>query len=125
MKRFIRDFRLEAEVFMFIIGLILFIIGFTGIFFPTSSPDFLRSIHEDLGGWTYWSAVLGFFLMIGGGWYMVDNLRKRREFENLINTDRKVEFVKNKDRAEFLAWVLTSDHERRLWEKKKEFGIKN
>lgn len=124
MKRIFRDFKLELEVFVFIIGLILLIIGITGVFFPDNSPDFLKSIHRDFGGWIYWSAFGGFLLVLIGGWYMVDNLRKRREFEKLMETDSKAKFIKNKERVEFLAWVLTSDHERRLWEKKKEFGIK-
>jgi hypothetical protein len=125
MRRFIKDFKLELEVFVFLIGIILFIIGITGSVMPDSSPDFLKSVHRDLGGWVYWCALIGILMMVVGGWYMIDNIRKRREFEKLINTDSKVKFVKNQERIEFLAWVLTSDHERRLWEKKKKFGIKH
>jgi len=124
MRRIIRDFKLEIEVLIFVIGLILFIIGITGIFFSDSSPEFLKSIHRDFGSWTYWSAVIGILLLIGGGWYMIDNLRKRREFEKIINVDSKAKFIKSKDRLEYLAWALTSDHEKRLWKKKKEFKIK-
>jgi hypothetical protein len=125
MRRSIRDLKMELEVLTFIIGLILLIIGISGIFFPDSSPDFLKIVHKDFGGWIYWTTLLGVLLILIGGWYMIDNIRKRREFESLIKTDSKVKFIKNKDRIEFLAWNLTSDHERRLWEKKKEFGIKN
>jgi hypothetical protein len=123
-KRFIRDFKLEIEVLVFVFGLILLMIGVSGVFFPDSSPDFLKSIHRDIGGWVYWLALIGVLLLIIGGFYMIDNLRKRREFEKLIKTDSKVKFVKEKERIEYLAWILTTDHEKRLWEKKKEFGIK-
>jgi hypothetical protein len=123
-KRFVRDFKLEIEVLLFVFGIILLIIGVTGIAMPDSSPDFLKSIHRDLGGWVYWLALIGILMIIVGGFYMVDNLLKRREFERLIKTDSKVKFVKDKDRIEYLAWILTSDHEKRLREKKKEFGMK-
>lgn len=124
MKRFVRDFKLEIEVLLFVFGIILLIIGVTGIAMPDSSPDFLKSIHRDLDGWVYWLALAGALMIIVGGFYMVDNLLKRREFERLMKTDSKARFVKDKDRVEYLAWILTSDHERRLMEKKKEFGMK-
>ena len=124
MTRYLRDIKLELEIFVFVIGLILFIIGSTGIFMPEDSPGFLKSIHADIGGWIYWGAAIGLILLVVSGWYMVDNLRKRREFEKLIKTKKKMEFIKNQERTEFLAWTLTTQHEQRLFDKKEEFGIK-
>ena len=124
MKRFLKDFKLEIEIFLFIISFILFIIGITGVFFQDSSPVFLQDIHKDIGGWVNWCAFAGVILLFVSGWYMIDNIRKRREFKKLINTDSKAKFIKNKERIEYLAWVLTTDHEKELWKKKQEFGIK-
>ena len=123
MRRFIRDFKLEIEAFVLIVGLMLFAIGTLGIFAP--SGGFLESFLRDVGAWKWWCFLIGILMIIGGGWYTIDNVRKRREFERLIKSESKAKFVKNKDRIEYLAWSLTSEHESRLWEKKKEFGIKN
>ena len=125
MSRLMRDFKLEVECLLFIFGLFIFIIGIAGIFFKDASPEPLKGIIQDFGGWVYWCALVGFLLVLGAGYYTFDNLKMRHEFKKLLGTDSKAKFVKNQDRLEFLAWTLTSEHEKRLWEKKKEFGIKS
>ncbi len=68
--------------------------------------------------------MAGPIILIAGGWYFFDNLRKRKEFKELMETTSKAKFIRNMDRAEFLAWKLTMDHQKQLMDKKKEFHIK-
>ena len=120
---------MEIEVLLLIFGLFLLIMGILGVFVYSDSnisnaPEPIKSMLSDFGDWKYWSTLIGFILVIGAGYYAFDNLRKRREFSKLLDTDSKAKFIKNQERLEFLAWTLTSEHEKEIWRKKKEFKIK-
>ena len=121
----LRNFKLELSSIVLVVGIIATVIAITGVYFPHESPDFLRDLHQDLGGWIYWFVVLGPLFLIGGGWYTIDIVRKRREFNKLIETTSKAKFVRNLDRIEYLAWSLSSDYEEKVWEKKQQFKIKD
>jgi len=123
--RFLREIKLELSSMVLVAGIILTTIAAAKYFLPDSfTPNFLRDVYADLGMWIVWITVLGPILLAGGGWYFLDIVRKRREFERLINTPSKAKFVRNQDRLEYLGWILSSEHERRVWEKKREFKIK-
>ena len=88
-------------------------------------PDFLNDIDLRIGRWIIWVAFSGLLLLSGGGWYFQDTIRKRREFNRLIETDSKAKFVKNQDRLERLAYFyLGSEYRKRVEAKKEEFALK-
>lgn len=111
---------------VFIPGLIMTILAINHyVIGPSRLPDFLRGIDTSIGNWMIWVALLGPLVLLGGGWYLVDTIRKRREFERLIETDSKAKLVRNQDRLERLAWYyLGSEYVRRVQKRKEELNIK-
>lgn len=124
LKRFFTTYTLQFGFILFILGIILTILGFFGVFYYDNSPDFLKRAIDSVGDWKYWCILIGPVLIIAGGWYFFDNINKRKEFKDLIETTSKAKFIRNLDRVEFLAWKLTPGHQNSLIEKKNEFHIK-
>lgn len=123
--RILRELRLELSAMVFAAGIILalFLVDRYAIG-RQNLPEVLRNIDIWIGEWMIWIIVIGPILLLGGGWYFVDTVRKRREFERLIDTDSKAKFVRGQDRIEFLAWILGSDYHKRVESKKVEFNLK-
>jgi aspartokinase-like uncharacterized kinase len=124
LKRTITNHALILSLILFIIGIILTLWGILGVFVYESLSDEIKDFVDSIGDWIYWCILAGPIILIAGGWYFFDNLRKRKEFKELMETTSKAKFIRNMDRAEFLAWKLTMDHQRQLMDKKKEFHIK-
>lgn len=88
-------------------------------------PDFLQDIDRRIGNWIIWVAFVGVLLLIGGGWYFQDTIRKRREFGRLLNTDSKAKFVRSQQRLEELAhWYLGREFVKKVEAKKQEFAVR-
>jgi len=86
----------------------------------------LQAILLGLGPWTFWVAIVGVILVLGGGWYLFDTLRKEGEFNRMIETASRETFLKNRKRLEYLGYVvLPSSYERRFVKKKQEFKIRD
>lgn len=133
-KRFLTTYALQLGFLLFILGIILTIIGIYGafIFDPDVDPDakgapprFIINTMKAVGDWIYWCVLAGPLIFIAGAWYFFDNIGKRKEFKELIDTTSKAKFIRNLDRIEFLAWKLSMNHQKQLLDKKKEFHIKN
>ncbi|UCE37861.1 MAG: DUF3198 domain-containing protein [Thermoplasmata archaeon] len=124
LRRFFTTYTLQFGFILFILGIILTILGIFGVFYYDQSPDFLKRTLDYIGNWTYWCILVGPILLIAGGWYFFDNINKRKEFKELLETTSKAKFIRNQDRVEFLAWKLTPEHQNQLAEKKRKFHIK-
>jgi hypothetical protein len=122
--RTVREYKLEIASMILIAGVIFSLAGVAGTYFPHSSIPVIGDLVRYMGEWNVWLVVLGPMFLIAGGWVVGDNIAKRREFNRLITTHSKATFVRNLDRLEELAWLLSEDHERRVWEKKQELHIK-
>jgi hypothetical protein len=120
-----RELRYELSALILALGVLGTVLSLTQYLIPTSSPDWLQSIHRAVGAYVVWEAFLGFLAVLAGGFYFVDTIRKEREFERLISTPSKEVFVKNMKRIEELTYDhLPSAYERRFLEKKREFRIR-
>jgi hypothetical protein len=123
--RLVRELRLELSAMFFIAGIVLTIFPVGHYFVKAPNlPPILQDIDLRLGEWNVWLIVLGPLLLLSGGYYFIDTIRKRREFERLIDTDSKAKFVRNQDRIEFLAWLLGKQYHQRSERKKVEFNLK-
>ena len=122
----LREFRYETSTLIFGLGVFGMVLWTTQNFFAAQSPDFLRNIHRAIGGYVFWVGVLGFFAVLVGGFYFFDTILKDREFGRLISTPSKEVFVKNLERLENLAdYHLPSAYRERVFEKKREFRLKD
>lgn len=124
MPRILQEFKLEISALLLVLGIFLVIVVVTGNLFPDSSPDLLKRVHKDIGGWMIWLDVVAPIILVVAAYYFVATLRMIREYERLMDTRSKATFIRNQDRIEELAFNLTENHRRRLEEKKEELKIK-
>jgi hypothetical protein len=88
------------------------------------TPDFIQTLIDGVGNYILYMYVAGPLLGLGGGWYFVDLIRKRREFDRLVSTGSKAMFVRNQDRMEKLLWHLPKIYEKRYLDRRREFRIR-
>lgn len=125
-----RELRLEISAMFFITGILMMVLTIDRFAFGSYEsgsklPDFLQDIDRRIGNWIVWVAFFGILILLGGGWYFQDTIRKRREFGRLVNTDSKAKFVRSQHRLEELAhWYLGREYIKKLEAKKEEFGIR-
>ncbi|MCK4367696.1 MAG: DUF3198 domain-containing protein [Thermoplasmata archaeon] len=124
MVKFLQEFKLEISALFLILGLFLTIIVITANFFPDQSPDLLRRVHKDVGGWLVWLDVIAPIMLLVAVFYFGATLKMSREFEKLMDTKSKATFIRSQDRIEELAYNLTEGHRERLQEKKEELNIR-
>jgi hypothetical protein len=121
---------MEVSAMVFAAGLIMMVLTIDRYFLGGSGsdsklPDFLRDIDQRIGNWMIWVAFLGILVVLTGGWYFQDTIRKRREFKRLLGTDSKAKFIQSQQRLEELAyWYLGREYLRKVEKKKQDFAIK-
>ena len=125
-----RELRMEVSAMVFAAGLVMTVLTIDRYFLGGSGsdsklPDFLKDIDQRIGDWMIWVAFLGILVVLTGGWYFQDMIRKRREFKRLLETDSKAKFIQNQKRVEELAyWYLGREYLRKVEKKKQEFAIR-
>ena len=74
--------------------------------------------------WNWWLLITGVILIFVGGWYLYDISKKRRKFEEYINSESKKKFKENLRDLEEIAYKLGDRYIERFEEKKREWRIK-
>ena len=126
--RKLRGFLLPISIALFALGVYLTI---TGGYWVLHASEFIGKneyfdyLTQWAGAWNWWFLILGVILLLAGGWYAVDNIRKRRKFEEYIESDSKKKFVQNLRELEEIAYKLGPKYEERLAEKKREWRVKH
>lgn len=123
LKNVFKEYILPLSLVALIVGIVLLVISVIGLWF-SEDVKALKDVTDFFGDWNLWLVIISPFIVIAGGFYFGDTMLKRREFYKLINTSSKAEFIRNKDRIEFLAWRLTKRDRERYFERKKELKIK-
>lgn len=121
---FLREVKLEVSYVVFALGVLMSLLAAFHYFLRAHLPGAVIDLLNDIGNWIIWFVVVGPLLAFVGGWYFIDLLRKRREFERLITVNSKAHFVRNQARLETLAWYLPSDYEERIIEQKGRWKIR-
>ena len=124
----LREYILHMSLVLFALGVYLAITGGYWVLHDTGfigKEVNLENLTKWAGAWNYWFLGLGVILIIGGGWYTFDTLRKRRKFEEYINSESKREFVSNLRELEEITYKLGEKYEKILDEKKKEMNWKS
>ncbi|MFQ5552599.1 MAG: DUF3198 domain-containing protein [Thermoplasmata archaeon] len=120
----LREFRLEISSLVLVLGIIPTVLVLLNAFFRDGLPSTILDLLDAIGPWFVWLVAVGPLLIIIGGWYFIDTLRKQREFEKLIEVPSKAHFVRNRERLETLSWYLSVEYRRRYREQKKRWKIK-
>ena len=122
--RKIRENMIPISGSIFIVSALGTFISSAYLFFLDSLPDFLKGICSAPGGWNYWILLLSALGLLIGGWYLYDTVKKKRKFEDLMETNSRSKFMRNLADLEDIAWYLGKDYETRLEEKKRRLGVK-
>lgn len=123
----LREYILHMSLVLFGLGVYLAITGGYWVLYDTGfigKEVNLENLTKWAGAWNYWFLGLGVILIIVGGWYTFDTLRKRRKFEEYINSESKREFVNNLRELEEITYKLGEKYEKILDEKKKKWRVK-
>ncbi len=124
LKKTIKKNQMTLGSIGLILGIILLTLGLFDVVLYDLSPQVITDLNEAVGNWTYWFLVLGGLMILALGWFVYDQNKKRKEFNELIESSSKSKFVKNIARLETLAVELGPDFEERVLEKEKEYNIK-
>ena len=123
MLEWMSEYRFELGVLATILGIFASILAVFGG--PKDyTPGFLVSIAEAIGDWHLWLWVVGPILLLLGVWYVYDTKKKRKEFEEMMDTTSRARFSQNLIEIEKLAWDLKRKDRIRVAEKKAELKIK-
>ncbi|MGD9963462.1 MAG: DUF3198 domain-containing protein [Thermoplasmata archaeon] len=125
-KGFLTEYRLELSGMFIVLFCVLTVIGVAGAFFEDDLPTYLtplRDLTEPVGSWSYWLVAAGPIGLVVAIWWLYDYVKKTNELEELIGTPSKAKFVRNMDDIEYLAWSLPRRFEKRVIQKKKDFGL--
>ncbi|MGB9636034.1 MAG: DUF3198 domain-containing protein [Thermoplasmata archaeon] len=87
-------------------------------------PDAIKSIENSIGNFYLWCIIVGPLMLLIFGWLLIDFFSKKKEFEKLISTQSKAQFIKNLQRIEELAFSLPEKYEKKIEKKKIELKVK-
>ncbi len=120
----LREYIIFFSVLIMGLGLFFAISSFYGAFLSTYQPDFFKLINDILGYWTVWVLILSIIVIFIGAWYTYDTIRKRKQFEEYINTDSKANFLKHLKDLEVISYKLGTRYQEILKDKKQNWKIK-
>ncbi|MGC8497330.1 MAG: DUF3198 domain-containing protein [Thermoplasmata archaeon] len=120
----LREYIIFFSVLIIGLGLFFAISSFYGAFLSTYQPDFFKIINDILGYWTVWVLIFSIIVIFIGSWYTYDTIRKRRKFEEYINTDSKATFIKHLKDLEVISYKLGPRYQDIVKEKKQDWKIK-
>lgn len=122
---FLREARFEISYMLFALGGLLTLLVVFHYLLQDRLPQTILDIVLAIGNWIVWFVVVGPLLLLLGGFYFLDFIRKRREFDRLLTVPSKARFVRDQDRLEELAWYLPTRYARALRERKRKWGIRD
>lgn len=130
LRHMLRQQRFVLSIVVLVVGIVLSILAL-GDFTPLSATPPFPTINQgtdqsSTGGPNFNLAfvVAGPIITIIGAYLVGAYYLARREFEHLMLTKSKAEFLRNLPEVEDLLWDLTPADELRYEEKKSEFRIR-
>ena len=110
--------------FCLLAGLASLSLGLLGIYYDDLvAPDGVEYL-SDIGAWSYWALLFGVMAAILGGYYTYSHIDKMRKFEAMMENRGRVNFMRDLDEIERLAYELGAAFEARVIERKREFKLK-
>jgi len=121
----VRDTTLVTSGALFGLGLFFMMLGAISLWFGSVlPPDMKMELATKGSRWDLCFGGVGLLLTIFAGYYFVDNIYKRSEFNRLFKIASREKFVKNRDKLEQLAFELSTKHERMVKKKIREMKLK-
>ena len=122
-----RAYRAEISVFVLAVGVLLTVLA-AGYFTPLASSEPFSSINgvtaQPDTNYNLLFVILGPIVVIIGAYLVGAYYNARHEFERLMLTKSKAEFLRNIPELERLLWDLTPRHEVRYEQKCAELRVR-
>lgn len=122
--QFLKERKLDISLLMVLCGGAITFFSVMSLMATPSTASLWGQFHTDLQGWLYWLLLLGGAVLVGGGYYLFDHIKMRKELTQLLKITSKSKFIQNQDRIEELAWRLGPLYEDRVIKRKKELRVK-
>lgn len=127
MARFFKNYMLPFSTVLTVLGVFLTTISWWVAYAPLTfkSLDFYRSIlhsvNKSAQGDVNLILMIGApILLVSAGWYMGEQIVKRRRFEKLFETTKKSDFARNRKDMEEAARDLPDSYRQRIRDREKE-----
>jgi len=122
-SHFLREFKLFFSILLTIIGLIIFFIAVTGIWFK-DIPKNILGFSDDVLNWSLYLLIIGFIVLITGVWYLYVYIKDRKFINKELETNKRSEFVKKHAELKNTVKHMPSKYHKMLKEKEKELKIR-
>ncbi|UCB58074.1 MAG: hypothetical protein JSV67_05570 [Thermoplasmatales archaeon] len=120
---FIREFILFFSVLLLILGLIIFFIGITSVWFP-DIPKNILNFSEDILNWNIYFLMIGFILLVAGIYYLYLYLKNRKFILDELETNKRSELLKRHSEIKSTVKHMPSKYQKMLKEKEDELKIR-
>lgn len=124
----LRHYTLPIGAVVLVVGSVLFVLsliaGWLGM--PDTVGFYVDTLPRHQGAWQGWNTLIFIsspLLMIGGGWYVYEQISLRNRFDDLVTTKKKSDFRKEVAELERISRRLPPRYRQRLKERKEEFDL--
>jgi hypothetical protein len=119
---FFREFVLIFSIILIIIGLIVLIMGITGIL--EDNPMNLFNLSEEILQWGLYFLIIGFIIFGTGIWYLYSFYNNRKFIITELKTNKRSEIIKKHTELKNVVKHLPSKYNKMLKDKERELSIK-
>ncbi len=120
---FLRGYKLGFSIILTIVGLIVLLIGATGIWLK----DIFNSVFSFLKDYTEWSPyllVIGFIVFGFGIWHLYSYFKDRKFILEEIQTNKRSELLKKHNELKIAVKHMPSKYKKMLKDKENELKIR-
>jgi hypothetical protein len=124
--RFLREYVLALSILLIIPGIVFIFMGIMFLFFSsaTEPTDSLFHFVYALGVWNDYILIAGLIIFGIGVYYIYSYFTKRKFVLKELQTDKRSEILKMRNKLETTVKHLPSKYQQMLSEKEEEFNIK-
>jgi len=118
---FFREFVIVFSSILVILGLIVLLIGITGIL--EDHPMNFLNLTEDIFEWGFYFLILGLIIFGTGLWYIYSFFKNRRFVLEELKTNKRSELIKMHAELKSVVKHLPSKYRKMLEDKEQELSI--
>jgi len=120
---FFRELAFPFSIILTILGLIILIIGSTGIWF-SDIPEETLNLTEDILEWSPYFLIIGFIIFLTGIWYLYSYLKNRKFILEELETNKRSELLKKHAELKNTVKHMPSKYQKMLRAKEEELKIR-
>ena len=120
---FFRELVFPFSIILTILGVIILIIGITGIWY-SDFPAVTLNLTEDILEWSPYFLIIGFIIILTGIWYLYSYLKNRKFILDELETNKRSELLKKHAELKNTVKHMPSKYQKMLKAKEEELKIR-